>query len=1146
MLEKTAASLEPCSLQRVFPAATKTFRSRRQLHTAFWQHGAAEVELSGAWQALMHGVFDSNGVVDVSDSKTPALRASSFLLDFLYPNPTFALLRPFNERLDIYRSGQSFARVSPRLYTSSGRPPAPKNDGKGSREILPGNWIDFTNTVVELEEPVLQTNVSPEDAVTQDTEQPSVTPIQEDEHISQTDSVQIPEVDSAHAIELQTLLAIKDEQQDTGKIWHHYSALSEKAQMIFFNPVLAVLAEASRMSDAPKISRLFEKLKPGQWNGPFFLAGLKAEIALKNEKAVEIFEQGLRNPNIAESFLVDGFDHLLAEALGRSSLVFLRAIWKCNNQMRKRFDFDGVTSRLQQVASVPDVAKRVLKLRATLMQPNNRPLATMLARRALLSCTWDQALPLLTMANNPLAYEEFLRVGGCDRYNKKLMIQAYLKYREMPDCKASHAVLHEVFRAYTGMLHNADKLRGVELLWSDWYRFDTQPSRRAYQKFMSFYASRGDKDRVYQLWTDYVRLYSEVTTSRTLGTVANVLYQDDTFAHLLRVHAVRRETHEVQNVFDDITGKFGIQPNRVCWNILLDAYVTAGDYEGAMRTFDGIGRSIGRDSFSYATLMQLFASRGDLGFTVELYRRARREKLPTNNIAMLINLVDAYCQNDHFTEAEDVCVSAAKKGIKDTSTWNRLLYALALQRNLGTINRLLSVMSDLDINYDGTTYRNLLLGLSLCDQSHHALHLLALAVQENVFEVTPDHFHTLIGGFIKTGEPALAFRVHRLMEECGFKPSAQSLVQLTAAFSQFHKLPHKYKKKFRSERELIGSALREFYKFYPNPMAGKNRQARHEEQGVPASKLLLPSAQSFQFSRVVYLLTQMKDFVEIRHLVELFRYTTTGDANSTDPLPIELLDSLMLAQFHEKKYDDVQKSWDTMFDLARKGGISADWSEAQSSGRKISKRFQYVLSGGLKIMQAMLIDTGTAADMMELVEDVRAAGFELDSRNWNVYVQGLIKLGSYKEAFKTCEYWLMPNWAGWYRVRGQDNVKNKLPLDLRRKGSRPRYLRPTAHTLYYLAKGFMDLDKMSPFSAEAAAMRRDIEQDTPRCHLAIMTMIRANSQLEQDILEGRGPALSPVKGGYDEGIYESEEEQESLRGQSDAPPRESIQEFVPE
>src|SRR4051812_17275069 len=98
MLERTATSIEPCSnsLQRVLPSVRSCLQSRRKLHTAFWNHGASELELIDACQAIMRQPATESKMHTTPakpDKRAEPTTASGFLLDFLYPSGTAALLR---------------------------------------------------------------------------------------------------------------------------------------------------------------------------------------------------------------------------------------------------------------------------------------------------------------------------------------------------------------------------------------------------------------------------------------------------------------------------------------------------------------------------------------------------------------------------------------------------------------------------------------------------------------------------------------------------------------------------------------------------------------------------------------------------------------------------------------------------------------------------------------------------------------------------------------------------------------------------------------------------------------------------------------------------------------------------------------------
>ncbi|KAI1631950.1 hypothetical protein F4809DRAFT_127502 [Biscogniauxia mediterranea] len=1124
MLEKTAATLEPCGLQRVFPRSKKSLGVSRQLHTSFWQHGAASIELTNAWQALMHGTVPFNDDSNPEPEKNPGLRASAFLLDFLYPTGAIALMRRLAlsvpERSENFRYATPFSKITPRLYTSS----TPRQQTRGSKSGSESKSVahheqqpksqDTTShegagpTSVQRDEPAqpLTSEPSADDGIPAPGLETNEPPTQDD-----------TAVDGMHAYDheraLTNLLVESKDPEDADRVWYHYRALNEQSQAAYLNSLLLFLSKTGRLSDSWKISELFHKLDVSNWSEFSFIAGVTAEVNLQNlDQALGIFIKGLSHETLDTSSLVDALDLLLATALRSPTTDFLRSLWKHYPEMAAKLDFEKIMSQLVRLSLVPDLADKAIAFReymiedpeSTVRAPEAfETLQKILVRRALVRCADDQVIPVLRVTNDPMAFEQVLK-WAVSRSRRKLGTEIYQIYRELPGCTPSRNVLYEMFRAYKSMnVPMYAKIAGFELLWGDWYKFHGGPSRRAYQKYLAFYASRGNKEQVYMLWTQYIALPQEEEEKAKYP----ILFGDDTFAHLLQVHAVLGEADETQRVFDEISARFGLEPSSYLWNILLNAYAKAGDYDGAIDTFDKMDEVGKADQYSYGTLMQMAGRRGDLGFTVDLYRRALRRQILAND-AILSSLVDAYCQNAHFTEAQDVCVRSAQKGIVATRMWNKLLYYHALRRDLGSLNKLLNIMAEMDIPYNEFTYQQLLLGLSLSRQSQHALRLLAVAIQDQVFKVTPEHFYIVMGALLRTGEPGPVKRLHKLMKEYGFPSSSNTLFRFAHAIGQWTKLPpnQRYRK---TATEWFGESLRAFYQIY-----GLNGQTGFRFDPSPPlspprrsgpSDLLKFGPEQYQFGAMVYMFTQFKDLVRSRELIDLYRYVFQDHQDTEGILPVVMLNSVMAADLFDKRYDRVRATWQLLFKTAKVEARSKDYNEDLPHTPKISPAYQYILSGGLKVMQEAYFEEENSSGLKDLFRSVLDAGFLIDSKNWNYYIQALVQLKQYKEAFVACETMLMPNWTGWFVVRTKENVRNRLPIDVRRMGSSPRYLRPISATLYRLAQGYMELDRLGPWSREAARLTREIDEECIQVVRAIKSLIRVHSNLETQIF---GPAQS--------------------------------------
>jgi len=1081
MLEKTAASLDHCGLQRVLPSATKPFHSSRKLHTAFWQHGAvASVEISQAWQSLMHGTLSRDGRTESKDAQKGAnLAASSFLLEFLYPNGAMALMR--------------------RWVAASDRP------NRSSLSTAPNRL--YNTTAVRF--------ASGENTARQPTQNESATESMTEQANSGSHPKLVVSVDRSsasldydlttqHQDALLNLLR-SDNVDGADELWQHYKALPSKLATHHTSPVMGFLAKTGRLADSWKVSELFHQIKAEDWDDRIFVSGTAAEIKLQHtQHALEIFEQGISNEKLSDTSIVLVLDMLLDVSLRSSDPDLLTSVWSYFPKFSVRLDMDAIASELNLVGTVPGLAEITLNLEKSLRSTTSGidlastenggfdVLQKILVKRAVTTCSGDQVLPLLETTKDPAAFERFLK-RSTERRQYRLATEVYSIYRTLPASTPSSAAMHEAFKGYASLsASQKTKIDGMDQLWADWHTFHGRPSRRAYQRYLAYFAKLGDKSRVHQLWIDYVQLYAD----------ADVLMGgSDTFAHLLHVHAVLGEAAEVQRIFDDMQLKFKLKPNLYCWNILLNAYATIGDYEKAAEVFELLSIEHRPDRYSYGTMMQMAGSRGDLGYTADLYRKARGHGLRAD-AAILGSLVEAYCQNDMWSEAQDVCVRAAILGTLATRIWNKLLYYHALRRDLAKVNELLQLMADSGVSYNSFTYQHLLLALSLCRQPDHALHMLVIGLKDHIFEVTTDHFYIVMGAFVRTGDTPQVLRLSKLMEEYGFYKSSKIAFRLAEALAQWRLTPT-HARSQRVEQSLL-NALQNFRHIFEPENPSPSMEDGQFRRSLTPSKvsergLVTSGAVENQFGTLSYLLGQLRDFTAGKDLVRLYQLVFGEFNGEKHLLPVPLLNSIMAGNLAEGDHESVNTTWNLLFRNARKKLRSKDYADPAEPS-KISPRYQFVLCTGLKVVLESLLVQQDGVGMQEVVRRVLAEGFHLDSKTWNYYVQALVQLDQYQPAFTACEEMLMPGWRGWFRVRAREPMPNRLPLDIRRRGSSPRYLRPITTTLYRLARGYMELDKMAPWSQPAGRLLGTIEESCPMTIRAIKSILRVHSPLEYTIL----------------------------------------------
>jgi pentatricopeptide repeat-containing protein PET309 len=721
---------------------------------------------------------------------------------------------------------------------------------------------------------------------------------------------------------------------------------------------------------------------------------------------------------------------------------------------------------------------------------------------------------MLHRAADPPSYERFI-ISSVEQDRKRLASDLYKKYRTLPGVRVADSVLRVMVDVF--FPHN---VAGMEQLLADWYSGYGRLDDRAYHKFMAFYGGRGDVKSIMRLASEYAKHY-------------NSKVEDDPkfVTTLMQAYAVKGDPKAAHQVMEDAADRTGEAPVIKQWNILMNAHAKAGDYGGVIELFSDVCDEFEPDHYTFGTMMGMAGFRGDLQFTLELFQLAKDRGVQPS-LVMMRALVEAYCQNDRFAEAEKLCVNVTKKReLPGTYTmlWNALLQHNAKRRDLTTVNRLLEIMSSQGIAYNQETYSHLLLALLYARQSHHAMHLLRVAHREGVFEPTADHFVLLMAAFINSGEPHMALKTNELMANMNYPQSAMRMTKVIDALGRWQQLPYT-KRRTEGADHFLKRIMRDF-----------SKAMERVDQGSPDDIRSITGL----YSKMLFIMTQMREYATVQQLINMHN-SRYPDRASQDTIPLKLLHQIMLADFYEKKYDRVHEIWNIVLQRSSRRYQPASSylnpdehqdaadADSQQPGKPVVYAQRFRLCDPLKTMQRLYLEQQDPDGLVELVAQVRRRGFDLDSKNWNYHVQALARLKSWRDAFAVCEEVLMPQWTGWFVVRAQGQVKNQVPLELRRAGTNPHRPRPIAHTLLVLAREYMDLEQMMLWSPEASRVFEYINERCPKTVRAVTTMHRSGSRLEAQIFgEGLQGARSeePLEGegGEDESGGEPGEEEEEGR-----------------
>lgn len=1051
MLERTAGCLESGSLRRLLPGSKKPLKSRRALHSGFWNHGAIDLELSPLWAALIRGPDP----VDTScerEQKT-STGQGGMLLDFLYPAGTIRFLRQYSgwgvDRQDGRRSIAGFAKLGHRLYTSSAKdPPASDQD------------VEAAKCQDEAE-------------------------------------------DEGSVASLQELMGL-ERRSDYEEAWRQYSLLNTSEQQRLRLPLIEYFFASNRVVDAERTIELFEQLDENDKSQTVYRATIRAYLRLQNlPDAITLNGEAL-----AKFDMPIGSDRLLAYMIDRSLWSHAFKTWEQFRNFQTRFPetpynihgptfnlptlmartfdlADYVTTRIDSLSNTPEgsssellefascIVKHVLFSDAVFDQSKFNRLLQVLERWGL---------------DTPDVYENALQRLLQDTNNSKPAVQLYRKVFRGKEVKLKPWVLHKLLKIFCE--HHS--ILGMQQVLDDFFRFYERPTQRAYQLCMREFASQGDADTVHALFDQY--------TSRFQAEEKLELSADE-FAPLLHVHAKRGELAAVLETFNKIRDRYTLEPTLLCWNIVLNAYGRVHDTDGAFACFDQLLETTGLqpDDYTFGTMMGICSTSGDRERAFELYRLADSMSIEKST-TMVDSLVLTYLKDEYFNEAEKVCEDCLGVKLKGSRTrmWNYLLVAYAMRRDLQNVNRLLRRMSEAKIDYDQFTYSALMQALAMVKQPDRARAIMRDVMKEAGIRPTNFHYAVLMGGYIANGEIHKVFYVQNEMARRGVRHSASSrLLAMKAAAAEDQKILETGTEEQQSQRAL---------QIFQDTVSSMDPMDVSQSVKKGLGGMPLDVAYSSMFnSFVIFVLSQRGELETVGAVYE--QYLKTLPVARRDSPPIPVLSALMISKMRAYDFEGAQQCWDLALSSARKQGRSIQPPRASGSGSgrlpataTIVPGHQLDLTEILTTHMMSLAKQKKLDDIPLLVNALLEEGFLLDNGNWNHYIQLLARRYRYKLAFELCETKLMPNWTGWARIRWQAPERNRLPIEVRNLKKMPKYLRPKTHTLLYLARGYLELQSMAAESPASQIMLAELEHSCPKTIHAIRTMQRVDDALEREVL----------------------------------------------
>lgn len=1197
MLERTAASLEPCSFHRILPSKRTPFKSSRRLHTSFWHHGAAEIELSSVWQNLVHKPLESFNVLPPTQANTSeSLRTSTFILDFLYPHGVSFLPRRLPAlRLTRSDRARTYLRGSvPRLFTSASS--RPKNSTPKDSQETP--VFDSTEEVSEKnggprESPestaatdiVKMTGNLPEHSSVQEkqtednqgftTTTEDATPTADfakdgsTQYSEEKDSQEYMTADDDAATIAATVgnAAMNELQQgeqprdspETTKTIDDVPTIDPLAQKVKTesgvdteqSPGLqAVFRKVS--SDLSAYRRAGKRLKGGivdieaeqnDFTQPEVVAAFETAMGKLHDLSEEqhagefdniwlTYHEMKTKTQLQARYKDEFFDyitrhrtmsHILALALKQGKFRFLITAWDNFELNHTTPELDKLDWReFEEIFTIQEMEHSICSFIRKMKEQETRTDGMKWPPEISESILWGMISPLMHRYAGlfshsaclkmlpPLADQDLYETFLTALIQKRQKDTADVLYRQYRELKMPHLSGH-IMENMMHKIYWPDNRAGMELAAQDLYNRFLRLTPGQHRRLMMLYARQGDAVSVQRQWDQYEK---QMKAEEGEWWRPNI----EEFSPLLHANAVRGELSAVRQTFVEIQGQYGPELNTQLWNILLNAHAKAQEYEAAIRVFNAMRQTVELDRHSFGTMMGMTGSRGDIEYTLDMYRMAKEQGIE-QDIAIIDSVVEVYCQNDRLADAEKICEIATTSGEYEpadlTTLWNTALDHHAQARDLTAMNRILSGMAKAQIPYDGETYEALLRGLALCRQADHAYFILKEAAKTESFKPALHHYALLMAAYIRTKRPYKAIRLGEIIKNSGFSYQGEVLERILQALSSWVTAVRKnYPNAIAARRQLLVSALREFRLAIeaanqpqrpgePNQRQRKPMDIRRNAR--PDQTLLTVTRQT---RLLCFVFAQFREMATVKDVLEMWKESSPQASAMANP-PLMLLSTLMLAAYNDRHYDEVENMWTIAFeDVKQRSQVSAPGTNRD----KALPGMRFVLNDALRTMLRTYSAKQDPEKLKAVVGTFRDAGFHLDSKNWNYYIQMLATLKQWREAFVLCEEQLMPHWKGWYRVRQKtDGVPRRIPLELRRLGQDRRQPRPISFTLIVLSKAYIDLEQMAVWSTEAERLLLYITEKCPASVSAVTTQVGGPLPFAKRILRGQ----SHIKRAYD-------------------------------
>ncbi|KAL8761483.1 MAG: hypothetical protein Q9184_002393 [Pyrenodesmia sp. 2 TL-2023] len=1083
MIERAATCLENGG-KHVLRLRSKPFRTQRSLHSAFWSHGAGDINLPVWWHALLQAP-PASPPQWLRNETSPNLQhtksdVTSFgLLEFLYPVRTLAYIHKYvNERTTILRRHRRSQLAAQRSRT-------------------------YTSAADRLENGVARTEEVDEHTIAESTLDVDFSPID-------TSHLTTGEI----AAKFHELLVADERVVNIRQLWHLHERLQELS--ISLDPGdLAQLFK--RLSNSPgrfglgKTMVLFDSIALLERRGIHYTCTIAAALKQRDLRtAVALHGQAANH--IDGSF---GSSVVFKYAIEHADWEATLAVWQQYGDHRRLYSRDSniwddvdplPLSQLMEhargaidfaissvEASNPDDAVPARKLALAMLQraldvrdPDFDPLL----QAELVEKAQSIELPGMNLCQAAILQD--LSVNTKSREHGECGLNLYRTAREKPEFVPDLVLLQTLSRRCHDLRSSDDMYR----ILVDYRKHHIDLPQDSHRLLMSQIARHGDFNTVDQLFQEWVDRYG-------------IDQMSEIAPHLLHACYRRGEADRAIAVLENLREKYDYFPNLRAWNIVIATYSRIGNCDAAMGLSDRLAQlNIQPDSTTYGILMGMYARRSDYDATMRIYEQAVSEGVKPS-FDMAGSVVLALATNDRFDEAKALVEEVLSKSQSKsralgparrqsqsiTRMWNFLLTQYAMSGQLDKVFELQNRMREGGVAFDRDTYAALMQCFCNRRLPEAAQKILKVVMPQSGLRPTALHFAIVMSGFLNNKDYRKVVSLQRRMvEDYGIKPTfstQNTLLRLASQFDQnaFYQDPSGLATFEGSQTENILTQTLDRVDPMQLASLGPTKYAQSNPPNV--------ALQTSYFPYTINIFGRMRSFEKVAETYNRYVARAKKDDPDLEPShPVEILSALMVSYNKTGEYKEAEKCWNLALEKSKVVARKANADPSQPGW--VLYKYRFLLSLHLTRYMHTLFATSRVGEIASVVASLEHAGFQLSTHNWNKYVQVLVHTKQTLPAYQLCEENLMGGWPGWDRF-GHFHQKRRIKKRWVPKSWELGRPFPHYETIVYLASAYLDAQALA--YGVGKELLKELERLAPKTVEAVFKMPRFNDRIQNALLK---------------------------------------------